>query len=197
MLLAGAWWLEAFAMAYAAAKPPALVAEFPTGRLLAGGTVSFDIFAVGWVLFGIASVRARGFPRDAALLLVIGGGIGVLIAVVPGAGRRWRWRWRGWAPGCSGRIVAAKSDRSLRGDAEPAGGRPWRDRDRDRDRLRRPAGCPHALLRPRPRGRCRLAGAPQGWLSTPSSAAGVRPPNQRLAAMTRRDRAGATTAAGA
>ena len=88
MLLAGAWWLEAFAVAYAAAKAPALVAEFPTGRLLAGGTVSFDIFAVGWVLFGIASVRARGFPRDAALLLVIGGGIGVLSAVVPGAGRR-------------------------------------------------------------------------------------------------------------
>jgi hypothetical protein len=31
-------------------------------------------------------VRARVFPRDAAVLLVIGGVIGLLIAVVPGAG---------------------------------------------------------------------------------------------------------------
>jgi hypothetical protein len=75
-----------------------LVAVLGT-MLLAGGTVSFGVLAVGWVLFGLASVRARGFPRDAALLLVIGGGIGVLIAVVPGAGAplalavAWRGTW--------------------------------------------------------------------------------------------------------
>lgn len=86
MLLAGAWWLEAFAVPSAATKAPALVAEPPTGRLLAGAVVSFGGFAVGWVLFGIASLRARIFPRDAALLLVIGGGVGLLIAIVPGAG---------------------------------------------------------------------------------------------------------------
>jgi hypothetical protein len=73
MLLAGAWWLEALAVPSAATKAPALVAEPPTGRLLAGAVVSFGGFAVGWVLFGIASLRARIFPRDAALLLVIGG----------------------------------------------------------------------------------------------------------------------------
>ena len=38
------------------------------------------------MLFGVASLRARVFPRDAALLLVVGGAIGWLIAVVPGAG---------------------------------------------------------------------------------------------------------------
>ena len=86
MLLAGAWWWEAFAVPYAAAEAPALVAEPPTGRLLAGAVVSFGVFALGWVLFGLASVRARVFPRDAAILLVIGGLVGVLIAVVPGAG---------------------------------------------------------------------------------------------------------------
>jgi hypothetical protein len=86
MLLAGAWWLEAFAVPYAADEAPALVAEPPTGRLLAGGTVSFGVFALGWVLFGVASVRARVFPRDAAILLIIGGLVGLLIAVVPGAG---------------------------------------------------------------------------------------------------------------
>ncbi len=84
MLLAGAWWLEAFAVPYAAHKAPALVAATPTGRLLAGRSVSFGVFAL--VLFGLASVRARVFPRDAALLLIISGVIGLWIAVVPGAG---------------------------------------------------------------------------------------------------------------
>jgi hypothetical protein len=86
MLLAGAWWLEAFAVPFAADKAPALVRETPAGRLLAGGAVSFGVFALGWVLFGLASLRARVFPRDAAVLLIIGGVVGLLIAVVPGAG---------------------------------------------------------------------------------------------------------------
>jgi hypothetical protein len=72
MLPAGAWWLEAFAVPYAVLKAPALVA--PTGRLLAGRSVSFGVFALGWVLFGLASLRARVFPRDAAILLIIGRG---------------------------------------------------------------------------------------------------------------------------
>ena len=70
---------------YAAEQAPALLVETPTGRLLAGRTMSFGVFALGWVLFGLASVRARVFPRDAAILLIIGGGIGLWIAVVPGA----------------------------------------------------------------------------------------------------------------
>jgi hypothetical protein len=86
MLLAGAWWWEAFAVPYAAEQAPALVTATPAGRLLAGAVVSFGVFALGWVLFGLASVRARVFPRDAAILLIVGGVIGLLIAVVPGAG---------------------------------------------------------------------------------------------------------------
>jgi hypothetical protein len=149
-----AWWLEVFAVPYAAAKAPAWVAEPPSGRLLAGAVVSFGGVAVGWVLFGVASLRARVFPRDAAILLVIGGGIGWLITVVPGAGAPLApaVAWMGTWLLRSDRV--AKSSWSLGGDAEPAGCcRPWRDRDRDRDRPRRPAGCLHALLRARPRGR--------------------------------------------
>jgi hypothetical protein len=86
ILLAGVWWLEAFAVPYAAEQAPALVAATPTGRLLAGRTMSFGVFALGWVLFGLASVRAQVFPRDAAILLIIGGGIGLWMATVPGAG---------------------------------------------------------------------------------------------------------------
>jgi hypothetical protein len=86
MLLAGYWWWEAFAVAYAAEQAPALLVETPTGRLLAGRTMSFGVFALGWVLFGLASLQARVFPRDAAIVLIIGGVIGLWIAVVPGAG---------------------------------------------------------------------------------------------------------------
>jgi hypothetical protein len=39
MLLAGAWWLGAFAVPWAVLKAPALVAATPTGRLLAGRSV--------------------------------------------------------------------------------------------------------------------------------------------------------------
>jgi len=55
----GCLWWEAFAVQYGAVKAPVLVAEPSAGRLLAGAFVSFGGFAVGWVLFGIASVRAR------------------------------------------------------------------------------------------------------------------------------------------
>ncbi len=49
-------------MPYAAQQAPALVAATPTGRLLAGAVVSFGVFALGWVLFGVASVQ-RGSSR--------------------------------------------------------------------------------------------------------------------------------------
>ena len=86
LLLAGYWWWEAFAVPYLAEQAPALVAATPTGWLLAGRTMSFGVFALGWVLCGLASLRARVFPRDAAILLILGGGIGLWMATVPGAG---------------------------------------------------------------------------------------------------------------
>ena len=36
----------------------------------------FALFALGWVLFGIASFRARVFPRWASIVLIIGGLLG-------------------------------------------------------------------------------------------------------------------------
>jgi len=54
--------VRAFSVPYAAQQAPALVAATPTGRLLAGAVVSFGVFALGWVLFGVASVQ-RGSSR--------------------------------------------------------------------------------------------------------------------------------------
>ena len=58
---------------------PALTAEAP-GLLeaelgLAGFILTSPLAAVGWVLFGVATLRAGLYPRWAAILLIVGGAI--------------------------------------------------------------------------------------------------------------------------
>jgi hypothetical protein len=87
MLLAGAWWLEALAVPYAATKAPALVAEPPTGRLLAGAVVSFGASPwAGCCSVSLACERGASRGTPPSCWSSIGGGVGLLIAVVPGAG---------------------------------------------------------------------------------------------------------------
>jgi uncharacterized protein (DUF2062 family) len=47
-----------------------------------GFVVTFLLFAVGWLVFGLAMLRARVYPRGVALALVVG----ALINLVPVAG---------------------------------------------------------------------------------------------------------------
>ncbi len=49
------------------AAPEILDADPPLGIIL-----SFGIFAIDWLLFGVAALRARVYPRWAALLLIVG-----------------------------------------------------------------------------------------------------------------------------
>ncbi len=86
MLLAGDLWLEAFAVPYLTQEWPESVAQQPTGTLAAGALVSFALFAAGWVLFGVATLRGRLVPRGAAILLIIGGLVGFAFLMIPGAG---------------------------------------------------------------------------------------------------------------
>jgi hypothetical protein len=44
---------------------------------------SYVLFSLGWVLFGLASLRARVFPRLISLAIVVGGAIGFLAAQPP------------------------------------------------------------------------------------------------------------------
>jgi hypothetical protein len=53
------------------------------GSLLAGAIATFGLFSVGWVLFGIATFRARVFSRRAAVLMIIGGVVGILALSAP------------------------------------------------------------------------------------------------------------------
>ncbi len=68
VLVGGVMWASAFiAPALATEAPEFLDAGPPPGLL-----PTFIIFAVGWLLFGIATLRGRVFPRAAAILLIVG-----------------------------------------------------------------------------------------------------------------------------
>ena len=83
VFMAGDWWYEAFAVPRLAEVAPEVMGTFATGRLLAGGLTSFALFGIGWVLYGIAGVRARVFPAAVSWAIVAGGLLsGVPIGVV-------------------------------------------------------------------------------------------------------------------
>jgi hypothetical protein len=73
VFMAGDWWYEAFAVPRLAEVAPEAIETFVGGRLLAGGLLSFVLFGIGWVLFGIASQRAHVFPGAVSIGIVIGG----------------------------------------------------------------------------------------------------------------------------
>ena len=73
VFMAGDWWYEAFAVPRLAEVAPEVMDTFARSRLLAGGLTSFVLFGIGWVLYGIASVRARVFPAAISWAIVAGG----------------------------------------------------------------------------------------------------------------------------
>ena len=75
-LLVGVLWFELFITPSLAARAPGL-AEAELG--LAGFILVFLLGVVGWLLFGVATLRARIYPRWAAVLLMVGG----VVAFVP------------------------------------------------------------------------------------------------------------------
>jgi hypothetical protein len=75
-LLVGVLWFELFITPSLATRAPGL-AEAELG--LAGFILVFLLGVVGWLLFGVATLRARTYPRRAAALLMVGG----VVAFVP------------------------------------------------------------------------------------------------------------------
>lgn len=68
----GLLWGEPFLGPYLAEAAPEVLASEASGVLLVGVVLALGLFAAGWVLFGVASLQARIFPRGAAVLLIIG-----------------------------------------------------------------------------------------------------------------------------
>ncbi|MDP8952713.1 MAG: hypothetical protein M3N18_10850, partial [Actinomycetota bacterium] len=77
VLLAGALWFELFVTPSLAAEAPELAESEQLG--LVGFILVFVMGALGWLLFGAATLRAGLYPRWAAVLLMVG----AVLAYVP------------------------------------------------------------------------------------------------------------------
>ena len=83
LLVAGDWWFESFVVPQIAAQAPQILKSAPSGSLLAGAIATFGLFAFGWILFGFATLRARVFSRSGAVLMIMGGLVGILALSSP------------------------------------------------------------------------------------------------------------------
>jgi hypothetical protein len=83
MLLGGDLWFETFAVPWLADEAPASLDTDPTTLLAIGAISSYLLFAVGWLLFGIASYRARLFPAAICIAIAISGVIGFRALLSP------------------------------------------------------------------------------------------------------------------
>lgn len=76
VLLTGVAWFQTFGMPVLAAEVPGFFVAQQTGDvgvlLSIGQNVPIYVQAIGWVIFGIATYRARVFPRRATIVLVVG-----------------------------------------------------------------------------------------------------------------------------
>jgi hypothetical protein len=101
VFMAGDWWYEAFAVPWMADIAPAAFETGAAGSLLIGGLASFALFAAGWVLFAVASLRAGVFPKAISATILIGGlvsglpinGAYLLGNVILGLGIGWLGIW--------------------------------------------------------------------------------------------------------
>ena len=76
-------WFEGFAVPWLADVVPQVLTAEKTPFWQVGYYSSYLLFAIGWVLFGLASLRAGVFPRLISLAIVAGGIIGFLAAQPP------------------------------------------------------------------------------------------------------------------
>ncbi len=75
VLVAGFLWTDTFVAPELATSAPRFLAEGPPP----GRALSFLVFGAGWALFGLASLWAGVYPRQATMLLIIGAVIGTVL----------------------------------------------------------------------------------------------------------------------
>ena len=71
VMAVGTFWADAFVAPSLAPEEPGLL-DAPPRALAAGFTLSYGSVALGWLLFGWATLRVGFYPRAAGVLLVIG-----------------------------------------------------------------------------------------------------------------------------
>jgi hypothetical protein len=78
-LVVGASWESTFTEPALAQLAPELLAQDPPGWVAFGFTLTYVLASLGWLLFGVATLRAGVYSRAAAILLVLG----AIISFVP------------------------------------------------------------------------------------------------------------------
>ena len=82
MALGGDLWFETFAVPWLADEVPQALDADPTVILALGALASYFLFAVGWVLYGVASLRAH-VPVAISVVIIIGGALGYQALLSP------------------------------------------------------------------------------------------------------------------
>jgi hypothetical protein len=82
LMVAGDWWYETFIGPTLRDRVPEILQEAQPGLALFGAFVTSAAFAVGWLIFGFSSYRARVFPQGASILMMLGGLAGAVALVV-------------------------------------------------------------------------------------------------------------------
>lgn len=88
LMVFGLQWSATFIGPWLAGISPELLDAEPSGMLAAGVMFSLLLLSLGWLLFGLASLRAGVLPRGAAMLMMVGAFllIVILILELPGSG---------------------------------------------------------------------------------------------------------------
>jgi hypothetical protein len=82
--LGGDMWFEGFAVPWLAEVAPAVIRAGPAGGYhVTAAVVSFVLFSLGWILFGLVCFRSRAFPRALSIAVAIGGLIGFWAGTPP------------------------------------------------------------------------------------------------------------------
>ena len=72
LMVFGLSWGEPFLGPLVAEAAPGLLNAEPSGALAVGSILSIVLFALGWILFGVVSLRTGALPRGAAIILIAG-----------------------------------------------------------------------------------------------------------------------------
>ncbi len=83
MTQGGNMWFDGFAAPWLAAVAPQVFTAEKTITLQAGALAAYLLFALGWMLFGIAVLRARVVPVAIPVALVVAGALGYQSGLSP------------------------------------------------------------------------------------------------------------------
>jgi hypothetical protein len=82
VMMFGLLWGEPFLGPMLAEEAPEVLNIEPTGTLVAGVMLALVLFALGWLLFGLVSLRAGVLPRGAAALMMVGAVLFFILALL-------------------------------------------------------------------------------------------------------------------